>query len=201
MPNGEQVPKGPGTWVVKIGSAMVSREGRGLDESVLAQWVQQICRLREERQLSVVLVSSGAVAEGVSRLRWAQRPRAIHRLQAAAAVGQPGLMQAYERQFRSRGVLSAQILITREDVAATERRRNVQATLRTLLGLQVVPIVNQNDAVSTEEIGFGDNDRLAALVARLVGAERLVLLSDPDRMEDLETPACATEREAVFLQI
>lgn len=172
---------GGSTWVLKLGSATLSHEGRGLDEARLAQWVERICCLRDAQGTSLVLVSSGAVAEGLVRLRWSQRPREVHRLQAAASVGQPGLMQAYERLFRLRGVLSAQILLTHGDVADRDRHHNVKATLRTLLGLNVVPIVNQNDAVSTEEIGQGDNDGLAALVATMVGAERLVLVGEGER--------------------
>lgn len=166
--------------MLKLGSATLSREGRGLDEATLAQWVERICCLRDVQGTSLVLVSSGAVAEGLVKLRWPQRPREVHRLQAAASVGQPGLMQAYERLFRLRGVLSAQILLTRGDLADRERHHNVKATLRTLLGLNVVPVVNQNDAVSTEEIGRGDNAGLAALVASMVGAERLVLVGEDD---------------------
>lgn len=168
------------TWVIKLGSAALSREGRGLDEAMLARWVEHICRLRDVHGASLVLVSSGAVAEGLVRLQWPQRPREVHRLQAAASVGQPGLMQAYERLFRLRGVLSAQILLTHGDVADRDRHLNVRATLHTLLDLKVVPIVNQNDAVSTEEIGGGDNDGLAALVAHMVGAERLVLVGEQE---------------------
>lgn len=180
------------TWVVKLGSAALSREGRGLDEAMLAQWVECICGLREAHGTSLVLVSSGAVAEGLVRLRWPQRPREVHRLQAAASVGQPGLMQAYERLFRLRGVLSAQILLTHADLADGDRCRNVKATLRTLLDLKVVPIVNQNDAVSTEEIGGGDNHGLAALVATMVAAERLVLAEDPCRQNPLQALSART---------
>jgi glutamate 5-kinase len=168
------------TWVVKLGSAALSRDGGGLDEAMLARWVERFCRLRDVHGTSLVLVSSGAVAEGLARLQWSQRPREVHRLQAAASVGQPGLMQAYERLFRLRGVLSAQILLTHGDLADRDRHRNVKATLHTLLNLKVVPVVNQNDAVSTEEIGGGDNDGLAALVARMVGAERLVLVGEQE---------------------
>jgi glutamate 5-kinase len=172
--------KTPAIWVVKIGSAVLTRDGRGLDVAVLADWVDQICKLRASLGMTVILVTSGSVAEGVSRLGWVGRPLELHKLQAAASVGQLGLMNAYDGLFQRHGVLSAQILLTHDDFAFPERHRNVAATLQTLLGLGVVAIINENDAVSTEEIGFGDNDMLAALVANIVNASRLVLVTDQD---------------------
>jgi glutamate 5-kinase len=184
------------TWVIKIGSAVLTGNGRGLDTAVLADWVGQICSLRASRGLTVILVTSGSVAEGVSRLGWAGRPLEVHKLQAAASVGQLGLMNAYDGLFRRHGVLSAQILLTHDDFAVPERHRNVAATLQTLLGLGVVPIINENDAVSTEEIGFGDNDMLAALVANIVNADRLVLVTDQDGIYTAD-PRCAPNAQLI----
>lgn len=163
--------------VVKVGSTLVTDEGRGLDEVAIARWATQIARLCELGK-EVVLVSSGAVAEGMKRLGWKRRPKVMHELQAAAAVGQMGLAQAYESAFRGCGLRTAQILLTHEDLADRKRYLNARATLLALLALGVVPIINENDTVVTDEIRFGDNDTLAALVANLLDAEVLVILTD-----------------------
>ncbi len=163
--------------VVKVGSSLVTDEGRGLDEAAIARWAAQIAQLRALGK-EVVLVSSGAVAEGMKRLGWTRRPTAMHELQAAAAVGQMGLVQAYESAFRSRGLRTAQVLLTHDDLAERRRYLNARSTLLALLGLGVVPIINENDTVVTDEIKFGDNDTLGALVANLLDAEALVILTD-----------------------
>lgn len=163
--------------VVKVGSSLVTNNGQGLDQAALAQWAEQIAALaRQDKQ--VILVSSGAVAEGMQRLGWKKRPSAVHELQAAAAVGQMGLVQAYETCFRGHGLRTAQVLLTHEDLADRKRYLNASTTLRTLLELGIIPIVNENDTVATEEIRFGDNDTLASLVTNLVEAEALVILTD-----------------------
>jgi len=164
-------------WVVKIGSALLTNNGKGLDHQAIAGWVEQIAKLQDD-DLEVVLVSSGAVAEGVSRLGWQQRPTLIHELQAAAAVGQMGLVQAYESKFQAFGKHTAQVLLDHDDLSSRERYLNARSTLNTLLALGVVPVVNENDTVVTDEIRFGDNDTLAALVTNLVDAELLVILTD-----------------------
>ncbi len=165
------------TWVVKVGSSLVTDAGRGLAHGAIARWVEQIVRAREGGR-EVVLVSSGAVAEGMQRLGWHRRPRALHELQAVAAVGQMGLVQAYESHFMRHGVHTAQVLLTHDDLVDRRRYLNARSTLRTLLALGVVPVVNENDTVATDEIRFGDNDTLAALVANLVEADLLVILTD-----------------------
>ncbi|NLO79467.1 MAG: glutamate 5-kinase [Xanthomonadaceae bacterium] len=170
-------------WVVKVGSALVTNEGRGLDKQQIGRWVEQIAALRQEG-IEVVLVSSGAVAEGVKRLGWARRPRALYELQAAAAVGQMGLIEAYESEFQRHGLRTAQVLLTHEDMANRVRYLNAHNTLRALLQLGVVPVVNENDTVATEEIRFGDNDTLAAMVTSLVGADLLVILTDQEGLFD-----------------
>lgn len=163
--------------VVKVGSSLVTDEGRGLDHARLALWSAQIAGLTALGK-EIVLVSSGAIAEGIKRLGWNKRPRALNELQAAAAVGQMGLIEAYERSFRSHGLHTAQVLLTHADLADRERYLNARSTLRTLLGLKVVPIINENDTVVTDEIKFGDNDTLGALVANLIEAEALIILTD-----------------------
>jgi len=163
--------------VVKVGSSLVTDEGRGLDEAAIARWAAQIAQLRALGK-EIVLVSSGAVAEGMKRLGWTRRPTAMHELQAAAAVGQMGLVQAYESAFRNRGLRTAQVLLTHDDLADRKRYLNARSTLLALLGLGVVPIINENDTVVTDEIKFGDNDTLGALVANLLDAEVLVILTD-----------------------
>ena len=163
--------------VVKVGSSLVTNGGQGLDHDALALWASQIAGLRQGNR-AVVLVSSGAVAEGMQRLGWKRRPRALHELQAAAAVGQMGLVEAYESCFRKHDIHTAQVLLTHEDLADRKRYLNARSTLRTLLDLGVIPIVNENDTVATDEIRFGDNDTLAALVTNLIEADLLVILTD-----------------------
>jgi glutamate 5-kinase len=163
--------------VVKIGSALLTDNGRGLCADGLDAWVAQLAALRVSGR-EVVLVSSGAVAEGMSRLGWRERPDDLHKLQAAAAVGQMGLVHAYETRFRTHGLQTAQILLGHDDISARDRYLNARGTLLTLLELGVVPVVNENDTVVTDEIRFGDNDTLAALVANLIDADTLVILTD-----------------------
>ena len=170
-------------WVIKIGSALLTDNGRGLAVGAIDGWVEQMVALRKEGR-ELLLVSSGAVAEGMTRLGWTRRPHALHELQAAAAVGQMGLIQAYESRFQRYGLHTAQVLLTHDDLADRQRYLNARSTLRTLLRLGVVPVVNENDTVATEEIRFGDNDTLAALVANLVEADLLVLLTDQIGMYD-----------------
>jgi glutamate 5-kinase len=163
--------------VVKVGSSLVTNEGRGLDEVAIGEWCRQMAQLiRDGRE--VIMVSSGAIAEGMQRLGWATRPKAIHELQAAAAVGQMGLAQMYETKLRLNGLGSAQVLLTHADLADRERYLNARSTLLTLLKLGVVPVINENDTVVNDEIKFGDNDTLGALVANLVEADALVILTD-----------------------
>ena len=166
-------------WVIKIGSSSLTNNGRGLDLAAIAAWAAQIADLRK-RHIEVVLVSSGAVAEGMTRLGWVTRPSSVHELQAAAAIGQMGLVQAYEEAFGRFDLHAAQILLDHDDLSNRERYLNARATLKTLISLGVIPIVNENDTVVTDEIRFGDNDTLAALVANLVEADVLVLLTDQD---------------------
>jgi glutamate 5-kinase len=163
--------------VVKVGSALVTNDGRGLDHSALALWSEQIAGLKEQGR-QVVLVSSGAIAEGLQRLQWKKRPRELHRLQAAAAVGQMGLVQAYESCFRRHGLHAAQVLLTHEDLSDRKRYLNARSTLLTLLEMNVIPVINENDTVVTDEIRFGDNDTLGALVTNLIEADCLVILTD-----------------------
>ncbi len=163
--------------VVKVGSSLVTNEGRGLDADAITRWAEQIAALHALGK-QVLLVSSGAIAEGMLRLGWKQRPRQIHELQAAAAVGQMGLVQAYETRFRSLGLRTAQVLLTHADLADRARYLNARSTLFTLLQLDVVPVINENDTVVTDEIKFGDNDTLGALVTNLVEADALVILTD-----------------------
>ena len=163
--------------VVKVGSTLVTDDGRGLDRAAIARWAAQLAALRAMKK-DVVLVSSGAIAEGIKRLGWTRRPTAMHELQAAAAVGQMGLAQAYESGFAEHGIGTAQILLTHADLADRSRYLNARSTLLTLLGLGIVPVINENDTVVTDEIKFGDNDTLGALVANLIEAEALVILTD-----------------------
>ncbi|WP_111498189.1 glutamate 5-kinase [Marinobacter bohaiensis] len=169
--------------VVKIGSALLTNDGRGLDVPALAGWVDQMAALIRSG-VEVVLVSSGSVAEGMSRLGWSARPQHLHELQAAAAVGQMGLVQTWEAQFKRHDLHSAQVLLTHDDLSDRKRYLNARSTLRTLLDLGVIPIVNENDTVVTDEIRFGDNDTLGALVANLVEADGLVILTDQDGLFD-----------------
>ena len=163
--------------VVKVGSALVTDNGTGLDLVAIAEWARQIALLRASGK-QVALVSSGAIAAGMQRLGWLKRPHAMHELQAAAAVGQMGLAQAYESCFAQHGLKTAQVLLTHEDLADRKRYLNARSTLITLLELGVIPIINENDTVVTDEIKFGDNDTLGALVANLIEADTLVILTD-----------------------
>ena len=163
--------------VVKVGSSLVTNEGRGLDAEAIGQWCEQLATLVKGGR-EVIMVSSGAIAEGMKRLNWTSRPKAIHELQAAAAVGQMGLVQVYETKLREMGIGSAQVLLTHADLADRERYLNARSTLLTLLQLGVVPVINENDTVVNDEIKFGDNDTLGALVANLVEADALVILTD-----------------------
>ena len=165
--------------VVKVGSSLVTNEGRGLDEQAIGEWCRQIAELmRSPEKREIIMVSSGAIAEGMKRLGWATRPHEVHELQAAAAVGQMGLVQMYESKLRQHGLGSAQVLLTHADLADRERYLNARSTLNTLLAHHVLPVINENDTVVNDEIKFGDNDTLGALVANLVEADALVILTD-----------------------
>jgi glutamate 5-kinase len=172
-------------WVIKIGSSLLTNDGQGLALAVIEDWVEQMADLRKQGR-EVLLVSSGAVAEGMTRLGWSQRPHALHNLQAAAAVGQMGLVQTYESRFQQYGLHTAQVLLTHDDLADRQRYLNARSTLRTLLRLGVIPVVNENDTVTTDEIRFGDNDTLAALVANLVEADLLIFLTDQEGLLDAD---------------
>jgi glutamate 5-kinase len=163
--------------VVKVGSSLVTNEGKGVDAEAIGTWCRQMAALAADGR-EVIMVSSGAIAEGMKRLGWSTRPHEIHELQAAAAVGQMGLVQMYETKLREHGMGSAQVLLTHADLADRERYLNARSTLLTLLSHKVVPVINENDTVVTDEIKFGDNDTLGALVANLVEADALVILTD-----------------------
>jgi glutamate 5-kinase len=164
-------------WVIKIGSALITNEGRGLDTEAIKRWAEQMAELRGSGK-ELLLVSSGAVAEGMSRIGMTQRPNALYELQAVAALGQMGLIQHFESCFKKHGIHTAQVLLTHEDLSSRQRYLNARSTLRTLLKMGAIPIINENDTVATEEIRFGDNDTLAALVANLVEADALIILTD-----------------------
>ncbi len=166
-------------FVVKVGSALVTNRGEGLDASAIARWAGEVSTLRQAGK-EIVMVSSGAIAEGMQRLGWTRRPHAMHELQAAAAVGQMGLVQVYESCFRRHGLHTAQVLLTHADLADRQRYLNARSTLLTLLGLGIIPVINENDTVVTDEIRFGDNDTLAALVTNLVEADCLIILTDQE---------------------
>ena len=172
-------------WVVKVGSALLTADGKGIDRRAIAGWVKQIAVLKA-LGVEVVLVSSGAIAEGMSRLGWSKRPSSIHELQAAAAVGQMGLVQTWESCFSEHGLHTAQVLLTHDDLSDRKRYLNSRSALLSLLDLGVVPVVNENDTVVTDEIRFGDNDTLGALVTNLVEAEVLVILTDQKGMFDCD---------------
>lgn len=172
-------------WVIKIGSALLTNNGQGLDKQAIKDWVEQIVILKQQG-IEVILVSSGAIAQGMQRLGWVRRPADIHQLQAAAAIGQMGLVQTYESLFSKFGILTAQILLTHENLKSPFRYDNISSTLNNLLALNTVPIVNENDTVATGEIKFGDNDTLAALMANLVGANKLVILTDQGGVYDAD---------------
>lgn len=172
-------------WVVKIGSALLTADGKGLAREALSGWVEQMaCWVLAGNEL--ILVSSGAVAEGMSRMGWTTRPTTLHELQAAAAIGQMGLVRAYETCFQKHDLHTAQVLLTHDDLTNRRRYLNARSTLRTLLSLGVVPVVNENDTVANQELRFGDNDTLAALVANLVEADLLVLLTDQQGLYDCD---------------
>lgn len=186
------------TIVIKIGSALITNGGKGLDHQAISQWAEQIAQLRLSG-VDIVLVSSGAVAEGVKRLGLKQRPESLHALQAAAAVGQMGLVQAYEECFQMHAIHSALVLLTHEDMVNRQRYLNARSTLKTLLDFGTVPVVNENDTVATDEIRFGDNDTLSALVANLVEADLLVILTDQKGLFDsnpTENPAAKLIQKA-----
>lgn len=170
-------------WVVKLGSALLTNDGAGLNQAELAKWVAQMVSLREQG-VEIIIVSSGAVAEGMKRLGWKTRPSALHELQAAAAIGQMGLVQAYESEFAKSGLRTAQILITHDDLSNRARYLNARSTIQTLVEHGVIPVINENDTVVTDEIRFGDNDTLAALTANLIGADILVILTDQQGLYD-----------------
>lgn len=172
-------------WVVKIGSSLLTAEGQGIDRESIQRWAGEIASLVAQG-CEVVLVTSGAIAEGCSRLGFRERPKAIHELQAAAAVGQMGLIEAYESAFQRHGLRTALVLLTHDDLSNRQRYLNARTTLRTLLELGVVPVINENDTVATDEIRFGDNDTLGALVTNLVEAHVLVLLTDRDGLYEAD---------------
>jgi glutamate 5-kinase len=184
--------------VVKVGSSLVTDDGRGLDHAAVARWAEEIAELKRAGR-EIVLVSSGAIAEGIKRLGWRARPSAMHELQAAAAVGQMGLVQAYESAFTQYGLHTAQILLTHDDLSDRRRYLNARSTLLTLLGLDVIPVINENDTVTTDEIRFGDNDTLGALVTNLIEADVLVLLTDQQGLftaDPRRNPAATLVRSA-----
>ncbi len=180
----QQVSEGK-RWVIKVGSSSVTKNGRGLNMQAIANLTSQLASLVDSNK-EVILVSSGAIAEGMNRLAWEKRPHAVYELQAAAAVGQMGLIQAYESCLQKHSLHSAQVLLTHEDLQDRKRYLNARTTLRKLLSLNVIPVVNENDTVATDEIKFGDNDTLAALVCNLIGADALIILTDQQGI--LESP-------------
>ncbi|AGS40355.1 MULTISPECIES: glutamate 5-kinase [Cycloclasticus] len=169
--------------VIKIGSAVLTNNGQGLNRSAINHWVAQISQLKA-RGIDVIIVSSGSVAEGMVRLGWSARPHALQELQAAASVGQMGLIQAYEQSFQAEGYKTAQVLLTHDDLANRTRYLNARATIKTLLDFSVVPIINENDVVANEELRVGDNDTLAAIIANLMSADLLMILTDQDGFFD-----------------
>ncbi len=180
-------------WVIKVGSALLTDDGRGLDTALIQMLATQIAALQKSGR-EVVLVSSGAVAAGMLRLGWSERPHALHELQAAAAVGQMGLVQSYESAFKNFGLQTAQVLLGHDDISARDRYLNARGTLATLLNLGVIPVVNENDTVVTDEIRFGDNDTLAAMVTNLIDADVLLILTDQQGLftSDPRSDASAT---------
>src|SRR3954454_7311610 len=175
--NGQAALRDARRIVVKVGSSLVTNEGRGLDERAIGEWCRQLAELARQGR-EVIMVSSGAIAEGMKRLGWTTRPHELNELQAAAAVGQMGLAQMYESKLRENGLRWAQVLLTHADLADRERYLNARSTLLTLLSLAVLPVINENDTVVNDEIKFGDNDTLGALVANLVEADLLVIRTD-----------------------
>lgn len=177
--NRRQRLKTPGRWVIKIGSSLLTKDGLGLDRVAIETWVSQMAGLRQ-RGYDILLVSSGSIAEGCVRLGWPVRPVKVHELQAAASVGQMGLIQAYEQEFQNYDEQTGQVLLTHDDLSNRKRYLNARSTLETLLNLGVTPVINENDTVVTDEIRFGDNDTLAGLVANLIGADALIILTDQE---------------------
>ena len=183
--------------VVKVGSSLVTNEGKGLDEVAIGEWCRQMATLaKADPAREIIMVSSGAIAEGMKRLGWTTRPQELHELQAAAAVGQMGLAQTYETKLREQGLRSAQVLLTHADLADRERYLNARSTLLTLLQHKVLPVINENDTVVNDEIKFGDNDTLGALVANLVEADALVILTD---QQGLFTADPRVNKQATFV--
>ncbi|WP_298843891.1 glutamate 5-kinase [uncultured Salinicola sp.] len=182
---GRGVLEGAKRVVVKIGSALLTNDGRGLDDAAIGGWVDQMAELHR-RGVEVVLVSSGSIAEGMVRLGWHVRPTSVHELQAAAAVGQSGLSRCYETHFARHGLRSAQVLLTHDDLSNRKRYLNARSALRTLVQLDVIPVINENDTVVTDEIRFGDNDTLGALVANLLEADALLILTDQEGLFDAD---------------
>lgn len=171
--------------VIKIGSTLITNNGEGVDHTAIRDWVRQIAALKHEGR-EILLVSSGAIAEGMQRLGWGKRPHEVNQLQAAAAVGQMGLVQVYESAFRAHGLGTAQILLTHDDLADRKRYLNARSTLTTLLELGIVPVINENDTVVTDEIKFGDNDTLGALVANAIEADCFLILTDQQGLFDAD---------------
>jgi glutamate 5-kinase len=185
--------------VVKLGSALVTNAGQGLDADAIGGWTAQIAELRH-RSIECVIVTSGAVAAGMQRLGRKERPHALHELQAMAAIGQMSLVQVYESVFQRFGMHAAQVLLTHDDLSDRQRYLNARSTLRTLIDYGVVPVINENDTVATEEIRFSDNDTLAALVANLVEADVLLILTDQAGLYESDprlNPSAALVKEAV----
>lgn len=166
-------------WVIKIGSALLTKDGKGLDYAAMANWTEQISNLRQHN-IEVILVSSGSVAEGMSRMGWTSRPNNLAKLQAAAAIGQTGLIQAYETEFNKYQIQAAQVLLTHHEVSNRQRYLNARNTLRALLKLGALPIINENDTVALKELRLGDNDTLAALVANITESDLLLILTDQE---------------------
>lgn len=185
--------RGASRIVIKIGSTLITNHGEGVDHAAIRDWVRQIAALRES-DVEVLLVSSGAIAEGMLRLGWKRRPHEVNQLQAAAAVGQMGLVQVYESAFAAHGLQTAQILLTHDDLSDRKRYLNARTTLTTLLSLGVVPVINENDTVVTDEIKFGDNDTLGALVTNLIEADWLVILTDQQGLYDTDPRKNAAAR-------
>ena len=170
-------------WVIKIGSSLITNDGQGLNKQAIQSWAEQIANLRAAGK-KVLLVSSGAVAEGMARIGWTKRPHALHELQAAAALGQMGLIQQFESCFKQHNIHTAQVLLTHEDLSNRQRYLNARSTLKTLLSLGAIPIINENDTVSSDEIKFGDNDNLSSMVTNMTEADLLILLTDMDGLFD-----------------
>ena len=189
----QTVETGARRWVIKVGSSLITGSVGGLNHAAIHDWARQVARLKRENK-QIVLVSSGAIAEGVRRMGWESRPRRLNQVQAAAAVGQMGLIHAYESEFSRYHLHAAQVLLTHEDFNSRERYLNARSTLTTLLGLDVIPVVNENDAVATEEIRLGDNDMIAALTANLIDADNLLILTDRAGLYDADPAGDASAR-------